>query len=100
MNNHNRIFISGVYNGIMQDFLVWVLENPTPANILLISSDDSFSSFFMNFLCEGSTSFFLHLQGLMHPSPPLPIYFGIGRHSFLVGDPLTLFNGYPSKSKP
>jgi len=43
--DHNWVFILGVYNGIMQDMLVWVLENPAPSNILLISSDDSFSSF-------------------------------------------------------
>lgn len=43
--NHNRVFISGVYNGIMPDLLIWALQNPPPANILLISSDDSFSSY-------------------------------------------------------
>lgn len=51
--NHNRVFISGVYNGIMPDLLIWALQNPPPANILLISSDDSFSSFLHEFSMQG-----------------------------------------------
>ncbi|XP_039687922.1 uncharacterized protein [Medicago truncatula] len=43
----------GVYNGIMPDLLIWALQNPPPANILLISSDDSFSSFLHEFSMQG-----------------------------------------------
>jgi hypothetical protein len=53
MNNHNPVFISGVFNGITQDLLLWVFENRPPANILLISSDDSFSRFLHDLSMQG-----------------------------------------------
>lgn len=43
----------GVFNGITQDLLLWVFENPPPANILLISSDDSFSRFLHDLSMQG-----------------------------------------------
>lgn len=40
---YNGVFISDVYKDIMFDMFKWVSENPAPASIMLISSDDSFS---------------------------------------------------------
>ena len=63
-----------MYKEAIWDMSKWMSVNPVPANILLISDDDSFSGLLHDFsVRKYNIFFFLDLHNLTHHSPPLPM---------------------------